>query len=82
MLPAPEAQGSRVPAVDLSPRGWLTPPPGVDLQGLSVFHCPSMDARFLPHDDLPTPSPYEPPTLVELGTLLDLTAAGSFIDPT
>ena len=38
----------------------------------------------------PTPSPtsepaapaYEPPTLVELGTLKDLTAAGSFIDPT
>ena len=25
---------------------------------------------------------YEPPTLVELGTLKDLTAAGSFIDPT
>jgi hypothetical protein len=25
---------------------------------------------------------YEAPTLVELGTLKDLTAAGSFIDPT
>jgi hypothetical protein len=28
------------------------------------------------------PPAYEPPTLVELGTLKDLTAAGSFIDPT
>lgn len=28
------------------------------------------------------PAPYEPPTLTDLGTLLDLCAAGSFIDPT
>ncbi len=30
----------------------------------------------------PVPTPYEPPTLVDLGTLLDLTAAGTNIDPT
>ena len=29
-----------------------------------------------------SPLMYEPPSLVELGTLKDLTAAGSFIDPT
>jgi len=33
-------------------------------------------------DPVPALPAYEPPTLVELGTLLDLTAAGSFIDPT
>jgi hypothetical protein len=26
--------------------------------------------------------PYEPPTLVEMGTLVDLTATGTNIDPT
>lgn len=31
---------------------------------------------------MPEVAPYEPPTLVEMGTLKDLTAAGSFIDPT
>jgi hypothetical protein len=30
----------------------------------------------------PSAETYEAPTLVELGTLKDLTAAGSFIDPT
>jgi hypothetical protein len=41
-----------------------------------------------PAPKTPTPpapievAPYEPPSLVELGTLKDLTAAGSFIDPT
>lgn len=34
-----------------------------------------------PSESSATPA-YEPPTLVEIGTLLDLTAAGSFIDPT
>ncbi len=29
-----------------------------------------------------TPAAYEAPSLVEVGTLRDLTAAGSFIDPT
>lgn len=32
--------------------------------------------------DRPVPPPYEPPTLVEQGTLTDLTATGTNIDPT
>lgn len=36
----------------------------------------SLDPRTAP------PQAYEAPSLVEVGTLRDLTAAGSFIDPT
>lgn len=43
-----------------------------------MFHLPAM-AHV---DSRPATAPYEPPTLVDLGTLLDLTAAGTNIDPT
>ena len=36
----------------------------------------------VPEKDRPAPPPYEPPTLVEQGTLTDLTATGTNIDPT
>lgn len=50
----------------------------VDPRTPLVFHSPAM-AHV---DSRPATAPYEPPTLVDLGTLLDLTAAGTNIDPT
>jgi hypothetical protein len=49
-----------------------------------VFIVPMVDPK--PSDTLdartPPPMAYEAPSLVEVGTLRDLTAAGSFVDPT
>lgn len=63
----------------MTPRRTPTQPSSrVDPGPPFVFHPWAM-AHDVP---AAAPAPYEPPTLVDLGTLLDLTAAGTNIDPT
>ena len=78
--------------IDATQRGWGAGRIPVDRPAPSVFPNDPMSAT----PPLPSPTEvtsnttkpagtvatYEAPTFVELGTLKDLTAAGSFIDPT